>query len=591
MICVGLFFILSIESHSQDQSKADSIKKLYWSGNFLKAEYLELDLISQFETNPDSSLFYADLLVEKAKYIQPVDSSFKAYRMGYLAKGNALLFKGENSEAIQSFLNSLEYSKKSRDERFIGLIKVSIADTYVIMGNDEFAELYYNEGIDILRKIPDSTNLAGALLNAGDWLITVKSFEKALLNFKESSLIYDKQKNLLGKAYNLGNIGIVYAEQNKDDLAEQNINEAITILEKLEDYYPISVYLTYLADIYAGKNNFDPAFKYAKKSLDLSKNYGLKEQISEANLKLSELHEAAGNENLALGYFKDYIVYRDSIRNVEEVQKISNAMTKQAMTERDLEFQKRKNQRIALWSALGILLLIGFLAVNLFKQNRFVKKTNIVIANEKQRSDELLLNILPEDTAKELKDKGSVEAKKYEAVTVFFSDFKGFTKYAENLSPETLVKTIDHYFSKFDSIIEKYGLEKIKTIGDAYMAAGGLNHNNEDHAKNMILAAQEMIDFVFKTKHDKNTDSTFDIRIGINTGPVVAGVVGTKKFAYDIWGDTVNIAARMESSSEPGRINISEDTYKLIKDDFNCNFRGKLAVKNRGELNMYFVNS
>jgi len=123
------------------------------------------------------------------------------------------------------------------------------------------------------------------------------------------------------------------------------------------------------------------------------------------------------------------------------------------------------------------------------------------------------------------------------------------------------------------------------------MAAGGLNYEEKDHAKKMIQAAEEMVDFVAKAKHDVNTDGAFDIRIGINTGPVVAGVVGTKKFAYDIWGDTVNIAARMESSSEPGRINISEDTYQHIKDDFNCEFRGKLAVKNRGELNMYFVNS
>ena len=172
-----------------------------------------------------------------------------------------------------------------------------------------------------------------------------------------------------------------------------------------------------------------------------------------------------------------------------------------------------------------------------------------------------------------------------------FSDFKGFTSYAENLSPEDLVKTIDYYFSKFDLIMEKYGLEKIKTIGDAYMAVGGLSFDNTDQAKEMILAAKEMNAFVTKAKEESVTDATFDIRIGINTGPVVAGVVGTKKFAYDIWGDAVNIAARMESSSEPGRINISEYTYAIVKNDFECEYRGELAVKNRGVLKMYFVNS
>ena len=180
-------------------------------------------------------------------------------------------------------------------------------------------------------------------------------------------------------------------------------------------------------------------------------------------------------------------------------------------------------------------------------------------------------------------------AKKYASVTVLFSDFVGFTSYAEKLSPEDLVKTIDYYFSKFDLIMDKYGLEKIKTIGDAYMAAGGLTDKTVDHAKQMVLAAKEMNDFVAKAKDDSSTSATFDIRIGINTGPVVAGVVGTKKFAYDIWGDTVNIASRMESNSESGRINITEYTHDIIKNDFNFDYRGELAVKNRGDLKMYFV--
>ncbi|MGB5171974.1 MAG: adenylate/guanylate cyclase domain-containing protein [Eudoraea sp.] len=152
------------------------------------------------------------------------------------------------------------------------------------------------------------------------------------------------------------------------------------------------------------------------------------------------------------------------------------------------------------------------------------------------------------------------------------------------------VKTVDFYFSKFDAIIEKHGLEKIKTIGDAYMCAGGLHDNEKDHAQRMVLAALEISSFVEETKNDvAASELTFDIRIGINTGPVVAGVVGTKKFAYDIWGDTVNVAARMESMSEPGRINISENTYAMIKDVAECEYRGEIEAKNRGKLKMYFV--
>ncbi|WP_282042604.1 adenylate/guanylate cyclase domain-containing protein [Winogradskyella flava] len=591
IVCIGLFFFSIEDTNCQNQKKADSIKSVYRSGNYAKPEYVMLNRIIESETNQDSALFYANILISKAYSIKPKDSSLKVLRVGYLEKGNALLYKGEYSKAIEAFLRSLEYAKQTEKKKSIGLIQISIADTYSSMENNEFAELYYNKGIAILRKISDSLNLASALLNAGDWALNNKKYNEALGYFEESSLIFEQQDYPIGTAYNLGNIGMVYAEQDKDELAKKNINEAITILEDLEDYYPISVYLTYLADIYANKGNFDMAFKYADRSLDLAKSYGLKEQIGDAHLELSKLHETAGNEILALRHYKNHILYRDSIRNIEEVQKISNAMNSKTQAELDLETQKSKTQRIILWSTVGVLLLIGVLAYNLFKKNIFVKKTNKIIAAEKDRSDKLLLNILPEETAQELKDKGRVEAKKFPSVTVLFSDFKGFTSYAENLSPEKLVETIDHYFSKFDLIMEKYGLEKIKTIGDAYMAVGGLSFDNVDQAKEMVLAAQEMNDFVNQAKIDDVTTAEFDIRIGINTGPVVAGVVGTKKFAYDIWGDTVNIAARMESSSEPGRINISEDTYQVVKDNFNCEFRGKLAVKNRGELNMYFVES
>jgi len=175
-------------------------------------------------------------------------------------------------------------------------------------------------------------------------------------------------------------------------------------------------------------------------------------------------------------------------------------------------------------------------------------------------------------------------------VTVLFTDFEGFTRYSEHLSPEDVVKTIDFYFSKFDEIIEKFDLEKIKTVGDAYMCAGGLPIPSEDHAHKVVLAAIEIINFVNQAKSKLDLQlAQFDIRIGINTGPVVAGVVGSKKFAYDIWGDSVNIASRMESSSESGKINISENTYELVKDKFNCKFRGNIEVKNRGLLKMYFV--
>ena len=216
---------------------------------------------------------------------------------------------------------------------------------------------------------------------------------------------------------------------------------------------------------------------------------------------------------------------------------------------------------------------------------------NEIITLEKHRSEELLLNILPEHTAIELKDKGYVEARQYDNVTVMFTDFKDFTIIAEKLTPKQLVSEIDGLFKEFDSIITKHNIEKIKTIGDAYMCVGGLPEENTTHPFDVINAAKEIIEFIEKDKEIKIKHNMpyFDIRIGIHTGSVIAGVVGHKKFAYDIWGDAVNIASRMESSGEAGKINISGSTFTLIQSHFNCTPRGKVHAKNKGDIEMYFV--
>jgi class 3 adenylate cyclase len=220
-----------------------------------------------------------------------------------------------------------------------------------------------------------------------------------------------------------------------------------------------------------------------------------------------------------------------------------------------------------------------------------LEKKNQIIEQEQKRSDELLLNILPAATAEELKQHGKTKAKFYDSVTVLFTDFESFTKISERLSPEELVSELDSCFQAFDRITTKYGIEKIKTIGDSYMCAGGLPTPNHSHPKDVVNAAIEMHEFLeqLAIKHVRKMKPVFKARIGIHTGPVVAGIVGSKKFAYDIWGDTVNTASRMESSGEIGRINISQSTYELVKEDFNCLHRGKIKAKKKGVVDMYFI--
>lgn len=233
------------------------------------------------------------------------------------------------------------------------------------------------------------------------------------------------------------------------------------------------------------------------------------------------------------------------------------------------------------------------MVLELDKARRVIEERSRELLAEKKKTDELLLNILPAETADELKETGVAKAKNYEQVSVCFADFVSFTEISEALQPWDLVADLNHCFRAFDLITEKYGIEKIKTIGDAYMCVSGLPIENPAHATNMIRAALDLRDFIEGYKQEKiaRGERPFEVRIGIHSGPVVAGIVGIKKFAYDIWGNTVNLASRMESSSEPGRINISGSTYELAKAHFTCSWRGKIKAKGIGEIDMYFVDS
>jgi adenylate cyclase len=208
------------------------------------------------------------------------------------------------------------------------------------------------------------------------------------------------------------------------------------------------------------------------------------------------------------------------------------------------------------------------------------------LRSEKKKSDDLLLNILPSEVAEELKSRGESKARQFDHVSVIFTDIVNFTHITENLGAKELVKEIDILFKAFDEIIGRHGLEKIKTIGDAYLAVCGMPEEDPLHAVKAVRASKEILEYI-RSMQEKG--GKFALRIGINSGPVVAGIVGVKKFAYDIWGDTVNTAARMEQNSEAGKINISGSTYELVKDHFNCEHRGKIAAKNKGQIDMYFV--
>lgn len=583
-VLVGFFCFFASHAFAQDQRVADSLARIYKADTAKGINKLELLRNLSFNELNDLQLAlqYAEELIK----LSGRQGNYLYLHRGYFQKGNKKKLLGNLDEALDAYFKSEEAARKADFIKGQANAYGAIGDVYIVSNNYGNAMLYYHKAIHILRESNDSIALASALLNAGDAFRNNRMYDSALLYFKEAGSIFQKINYEIGTAYGIGNTGMVYASTGNNILAENNINKAITILEKAEDYYPICVYLLSMSDIYQKKGDIETALNYDLRSLQLAKKYGLKEQIRDADLALSKLYEQQGNVAQSFQYFKEYVGYSDSVNNIKSVQKMADLRTNYEVSQKQIEVdllnQQKRNQRNILVSLFIILGLITIILMILYWYYR-------AIAREKKRSENLLLNILPVETAKELKRNGKVEAVKFDQVTVLFTDFVQFSRLAEHTQPEYLVKSIDYYFKGFDEITTKHGLEKIKTIGDSYMCACGLPTLNPAHAKNAVSAAREMMELVKNEMEREDGLTHFAIRIGMHTGPVVAGIVGLKKWQYDIWGDTVNIASRMESNSEPGRINLSETTYQQIKDDFCCEYRGEIEVKNRGHLKMYFL--
>jgi len=329
------------------------------------------------------------------------------------------------------------------------------------------------------------------------------------------------------------------------------------------------------------------AFSDLYQSQLLRKNQSLKQSLGQAS------EQVESQEGQIKDLKQDSLVKEKAIDSLNtqvlmsELEKKDLALKKK---ESDLELSKVENRTniiIAIAIILGLAVLFSVLA---FIQKQ---KSNKVLATEKAKSDSLLLNILPSKVAEELKDSGTTTPRHYKLATVLFTDFKGFTSMAERMPPKDLVDEIDHCFKAFDQIVEKYEIEKIKTIGDAYLCVSGLPNQTPNHLNNILQAAMELQEFMkeLAKKRKKEGKEYFEMRVGVHCGPLIAGVVGSKKFAYDIWGDTVNTAARMEQSCVPGKINVSQSVVDLAHEFFDFTYRGEIEAKNKGQMAMYFLES
>lgn len=517
--------------------------------------------------------------------------------------GGAYDNKGNLPEALKYYISSLKIMEEIGDKRGIAYCHNNIGIIYDITGNYEDALKNYFASLKLLQEMGNKFAIASVYNNIGNTYSHQNNYEDALKNLTEGLKFREEIGDQLGIAASYDNIGLIQIDLGHFTEASRNLFAGLKIREENGDIDGMTYSYLNIGAYYLKLNKPLRSKEYLQKSLKLSKEIGSLDNIKECYHSLSAADSALASSpktpfaergafwQSAFENYKLYKQFRDSITNEENAKKLvqtqmqyefnkKEAANKAEQEKKDaIAHEEAKRQRNIRNSAFfGLAGLLLFSAIVFKQRNK--------IAKGKKQSDELLLNILPEEVAEELKSKGSAEARQFEEVTILFTDFVNFTGTAGSLSPQVLVAELNDCFSAFDAIIEKNGLEKIKTIGDAYMAVCGLPINDLHHAEKAVQAAIDIRDFMATRK---SNERTFDIRIGLNSGSVIAGIVGVKKFQYDIWGDAVNTASRMESSGEVGQVNISETTYALVKDRFVCFSRGKIQAKGKGEMNMYFV--
>jgi class 3 adenylate cyclase len=501
-------------------------------------------------------------------------------------------------QTLTIYQQSDDQVRIARTHHFIGSIHLSNGDLLTALSS-------FDKTIKIYTELENKDGIAATLGVMGRAYTEQGNYPKAIEKFEESLRISKESNSQYGIATALVHIGAIYGKEGKYSKAHEYYSQGLKIFEELNDPSELTAAFVYIGMLYNKQNDYSRTIEYCTKGYKLALSTGAVLDQKEACQCLYETYKAMGNSNEALVYLEKINAAEDSLDTQEASKKLQqmeftkqrlqdsiaaaeqNRLVQEAHQEEIREGEKTRN----LFAGGGLLVLL--LAGGLYTRNRFIKKSRDTISKEKNRSENLLLNILPEVVAEELKEKGHADAQLIEHVSVLFTDFRGFTAMSEQLSPKDLVNDLNICFSEFDRIIAEHNIEKIKTIGDAYMAAGGLPIPNTTHAADVVQAAFKMRDFVEAGKARKIEKGLpyFEIRIGIHTGPVVAGIVGVKKFQYDIWGDTVNTASRMESSGEVGKVNISQATYKLLKNDPNFSFegRGKIEAKGKGEIDMWFV--
>jgi len=637
---ISLFFMLSSESGVAQTGAIDSLKAVISASpdDTLKVENLIQLSRNLSNSDPPKAIYFATQAKDLAK-----DIGFDA-GLGKALKyiGMVYYVQGQYIETIPYWEQSLAVFESIDDKVGIANMLSNLGVINNDEGDDARALELYLRSLAIAEETGDSLRISTALLNIG--LIYSKKPDtstKALGFYLKAMGIIEKLNDNDALGTVTVNIGELYFAKEKPDLST-----ALYFFEKSLKAYegtsdaPYS--MNYIGRVYAQEGNFGQALEIQQEALAMATTFGGKLDMAKVHLGIAETFSLQGQHTAALVAYKqanklaaelrskeelrdtytglaltysELADYRNAFRYQELLTAIKDTLFYAANQKQldlihanadnekqkgeidlltkdkalqDLNLQKERIVKNAFVGGFIVILIIAFV---IFRNYRNKVKTNKLLDKQNEEIEELLLNILPAEVAKELQHEGYATPKNYDSATVLFTDFKGFTQISSGLLPHELIAELNSYFNEFDDIIGTHNLEKIKTIGDAYMCAGGIPSANTTHAVDAVEAGLAIQKYIAKKNDKRKAEGLgpWELRIGIHTGPIVAGVVGRKKYAYDIWGDAVNIASRMESNGEACKVNISEATYDLVKDKFKCVARGEILVKGAGEKHMYFV--
>jgi adenylate cyclase len=600
IILAGIFFLTIHPAHAQKEGQplADSLEQVLKRADISETERVDVLAILAYEYRnllPRKAIAFgeqAELLAKKIHYEKKLGEI-------YLCQAYAYGFFSDIIKSYELALLAVKYNTEFNVRDMLPLSKLVAIQFNPNTSNEKLHSV-------VLQLLPEVNTIQDKV-----WYIrTIGGFGNAFNSVNDTALsdslirlaIAESQKHnqKFMEAHNIARLSDLFFLRQQYDSCLYLSRKTNAYFESIQEKRICSENFGGFSDIFLAKAKtdkkyLDSALVYSNLSLQKAIEIEYQTRILGCYQQLYLIHKEKGDSKNTIKYLEKFISLNDSLYGQNARSKIEGIAIKQRDEIADAQLQLKDaevaQQKIYSYAALSGIALITLLLFFDFKNYRNQKKSTEIIIHEKQRSEELLLNILPAEMAEELKTNGSTKAKAFTMVTVMFTDFKDFTGISEKVSAELLVDEIHHCFSAFDLILQKYKIEKIKTIGDAYMCASGLPVPTYTHALDMIQAAIEIRNYMLERKKEKEAkgEIPFLLRIGIHTGPVVAGIVGVKKYAYDIWGDTVNLAARMEQNSESGKINISGSTYELVKEKYSCVQRGKIEAKNKGEIEMYFV--